>query len=880
MKSRRVKVFLWALLPCLWLTGLARAGGGGDHSHAEEAPATTVAASGGASETELELRLSDLSKGSAGVSVPLKNAKIRGFLKDAGGGDILRRVTARAEKTPGVYSIYFNDDQIAYAFPGPGKYALELNIAPASGDAFDTTVAFVLPEAVAPQPAWRRIVPFAIGALALLAMAWLLLRWRRRKTIKPDAALLGLLAVVGFSVQFAWAHDGEDHGDEEAPPMAAATGAVLNIQPGETTTTTKAGDIQIVLITRTRAAAAKVAAPGEVTLPAQTAELLKIKTAPAQVSQLETGVSFTGQIAPDPNATVRVSSLVPGRVTRLAVAQGDRVSEGQTLAVVESRAIGEAQSSYGQAVARFENAKSNLSVVRRQAQAGVFSRAPVEVARQASAVANGDVAVQEAAVGQAQVALDNALRLARSGAFSSPALEAAKGQAAQAKEATGTTQAALGNARSSVEAAQAEVERRKQLAAGGAYGSRPVQEAQRDLSTAQAARDAARSEVATTRINLARAKTLAAEGLISQRDLETAQQAFDTASARLDSAQAQIAAASQELERQQKLASTNVAGTAEVGAAQSALAAAQADVQTRQAERERANSQLQLTRTALAREQSVYRQGIANSREISQARANLQTARAQIEKARQTQRVANATLSREQKIFRQNLNNTSQVQAAQAGYRQAQADLKAARTALSILKSSPGGAASVPVRAPISGVVQERNVAQGEAVQADDPLMTLVNLQTVAIEAQLFEADFAKARIGSPVTVTTDALPGKTFRGRITFLGAQVDPQSRTVTARALIDNPGILRPGMFARGQIQTGVSKLTLVVPASAVLQDGAATIVFVKKGKSYGRIEVTTGTKNNNRIAITSGLEQGDQVVVEGASALRAQAARGAG
>ena len=186
---------------------------------------------------------------------------------------------------------------------------------------------------------------------------------------------------------------------------------------------------------------------------------------------------------------------------------------------------------------------------------------------------------------------------------------------------------------------------------------------------------------------------------------------------------------------------------------------------------------------------------------------------------------------------------------------------------------------SVPIRAPLSGVVETRDVAVGELIQADAPLMTIVNLGTLALEAQLFEADVARVRIGSPVRVTTQAAPGRTFSGRISFLGSQLDPQTRTLTARALISNPGNLRPGMFARGQIQTGVGKLSITVPASAVLDDGAAKVTFVAKGGKYERREVTTGNQSSGRIEVKSGLRQGETVVTAGAAALRAQAAKGA-
>ena len=603
-----------------------------------------------------------------------------------------------------------------------------------------------------------------------------------------------------------------------------------------------------------------------------------VQVAPVALALQTRGIPFNGQIAPNPNGTVRVSSVVPGRVTQLYVSVGDNVRRGQTVAVVESRAIGEAQSAYQQAVARFNNANSNLNVVLQQARAGVFSRAPVETARRAQVEATGDVRAQESAVRQARVVLDNILRQARIGTFASPALEAARGQSAAATEALRTGEAALTNARASVQSAQQELERRRQLAAGGAYVSRPVEEARRALVAARSSRGAAQSEVATTRANLARARSLAAEGLVSQRDLEAAQQAYDTATARLETAQSDEATAQQELERQQKLAASNVAGTAEVGAAQSTLAGAQADVRTRSAEVARARSQVRLASVALSRERVTFGQNIANRREVSQAQSTVENARNALTKARQTATVSNAAYEREVRIFRQNLNNTSQVQAARATYISAQSDLRAARTALTLFKSAPGGRASVPIVAPISGVVQEREVAQGEVLDADAHLMTLVNLRTVAVEAAITEGDIARVRVGSQVKVTIGGLPGRQFFGRINFIGSKLDASTRTLTARALLPNDGGgLRAGMFARGQIVTSSGAAAVTVPADALqtMEDKKVVFVQADKPNEFTAREVETGATEAGRTVIKNGLKPGEKVVVKGAFMVKAQA-----
>lgn len=696
-----------------------------------------------------------------------------------------------------------------------------------------------------------------------------------------------------------------------------------------------------------------------------------VTVAPVTLGPASGGIPFNGEVEASPNRVVRVSSVVPGRITRLMVSLGDRVRKGQTLAIIESRAIGEAQSAHQQAVARLQNAQSNLNVVTRQARAGVFARAPLETARKAQVTAAGevrsaeaalrqaqvayenvlnvaraggyaspaleaaeqnqseasaDVSTRETAVRQAQAALQNAESLARVGQFANPALEAARSQSASAEEAERTAEAALENAQAATASAQAELKRRRELAASGAYQSRPLQEARRALVTAQSARASAQSEVATTRANLARAKSLKAEGLMSQRDLEAAQQAFDAATARLETGQSDEETAKEELDRQKRLASSDVAGVAEVQQAQAALALAQADVSTRTAEVARARSSVRLAKVALEREEAIFKEGlsnrretsaarnaletaqtalvkaresvkvttaalererrlfgqkVANRREVSQALARLQTTQSAVKQARQTLAVTDSVLQREQGIYGQNLNNIAQLQTARAQFVSAQSDLRAAQTALSLLKSAPGGRASVPIVAPLGGIVQERPAAQGEVITADTHLMTIADLSIVHVDMFIPEREIRRVRIGLPITAKLDALPGRTFTGRIELVQSQVDEKTRTVETHAEIPNPGDIKPGMFARGRIQTGSGELQVSVPAEAVQDMDGKKVVFLPGAKpnTFEVRDVQADPAEEGRIVIRSGLKPGERIATKGAFMVKAQSMKAA-
>jgi RND family efflux transporter MFP subunit len=603
----------------------------------------------------------------------------------------------------------------------------------------------------------------------------------------------------------------------------------------------------------------------------------QIVVANATLKPQVSGLPFSGQIETSPDNVARVASVVPGRIVRLNATIGQKVQKGQTLALIESRSVGEAQSAYSQAAARLQNARSNYDVTLKQAKAGVYSRGPLEAARRAHVEAVADVRTQEAAVQKARVSLENVSRLAKTGSFARPALETARSQYASALESFKAAEAALDNARASVSAAQTELTRRRQVAASGGYSSRPVEEARRVLVAAQSARATSQSEVATTRANLNRAKSLAVEGLISTRDLEAAQTAFDTANARLQSSTADETAANQELERQQKLATSNVAASAEVEEAQARLVQAQADERTRRAEVSRARENMRSNNTILNRERAVFSGNIANRREFAEANSNLQNALIALSKARQTLAITDTAYKREVSIYRQNLNNTAQVQSAKAALTSAQSELEAAQTALSLLKSAPGGNAVVPIRAPLSGVVQERTVTQGEVVAADQNLLTIVDLSIVHVDMNIPERDIARLRVGDPVKVLVDAIPNQSFSGHLELIHTELNPKTRTIEAHAELKNPGNLKAGMFARGTIGTGNQSYVVMVPADSVQDLEGKKVVFVsgKKAGEFKAREVVTGVTTNGQTHIKSGLNPAEKVVVKGAFMVKAQA-----
>jgi multidrug efflux pump subunit AcrA (membrane-fusion protein) len=167
--------------------------------------------------------------------------------------------------------------------------------------------------------------------------------------------------------------------------------------------------------------------------------------------------------------------------------------------------------------------------------------------------------------------------------------------------------------------------------------------------------------------------------------------------------------------------------------------------------------------------------------------------------------------------------------------------------------------------APVSGIVTEKNVLQGQAVQAGENLYTIADLSEVWVEAELREADAGSVREGSPATVELNAFPGRPLRGRVEYVYPTLQEQARTLKARIAIPNPdGRTKPGMYAQVSFSTP-TRTALTVPTSAVLNTGARTLVFMDMGAgNLMPMVVETGRVAGEYTEILSGLEPGQRVV----------------
>jgi RND family efflux transporter MFP subunit len=169
------------------------------------------------------------------------------------------------------------------------------------------------------------------------------------------------------------------------------------------------------------------------------------------------------------------------------------------------------------------------------------------------------------------------------------------------------------------------------------------------------------------------------------------------------------------------------------------------------------------------------------------------------------------------------------------------------------------------LRAPRSGQIIEKDVIEGQAVQAGMNLFQIADPRSLWVDLAIFEQDAGTVRVGTPATLTVNAVGGRTFRGRVTFIYPQLDDRTRTLTARLEVENAdGALRPGMYATAELATG-GRRGVTVPLEAVLPTGTRDLVFVNRGD--GRFlprEVKVGLRGDSLVEVLEGLKPGDEVV----------------
>jgi RND family efflux transporter MFP subunit len=243
--------------------------------------------------------------------------------------------------------------------------------------------------------------------------------------------------------------------------------------------------------------------------------------------------------------------------------------------------------------------------------------------------------------------------------------------------------------------------------------------------------------------------------------------------------------------------------------------------------------------------------------QLAERNATLESARAQLATTERT-RQANALL------VKQNFISQNAFDTADSAY---QAQLAAVAAAKAQLDQTQLQLADATVRAPIGGIVAKRNVQPGEKVAFDAPLVTIVDLAQLEVQAQVPVSDVPRIRRGMEAAVSIEGIPGRTFAGRVERINPATEPGTRTVNIYVSLPNEdAILKAGMFARVLLTTVAEAELQALPASALRTDGAQTYVWVLADGKLARRTVTVGRRDDRAqlAEITGGLDPRDVVL----------------
>ena len=234
---------------------------------------------------------------------------------------------------------------------------------------------------------------------------------------------------------------------------------------------------------------------------------------------------------------------------------------------------------------------------------------------------------------------------------------------------------------------------------------------------------------------------------------------------------------------------------------------------------------------------------------------------------------------RSQRLYEKKAYSAKALEFDELAKKAAAAQLEAIREQLKALRTVSPATSSYDVIAPISGTVVRVAKSSGEQVAPGEPIMEIVNLDTVWVEAPIFEKDLGRLSKDIRAVFTTAAFPDKEFQGRLVSVNKVVDEQSRATKAIFEVPNrSGELSIGMQANVRLNAGPKAPVLLVPREAVLDNEGKKIVYVQlSGEEFERRDVVLGDEYGQKVAIVSGVKPGERVVTQGAYQLKLQELR---
>ena len=239
--------------------------------------------------------------------------------------------------------------------------------------------------------------------------------------------------------------------------------------------------------------------------------------------------------------------------------------------------------------------------------------------------------------------------------------------------------------------------------------------------------------------------------------------------------------------------------------------------------------------------------------------------------------LSHQTLDRERKLRADRVSSEKDLQQAEAEHRASCQQLRTlgfTEEQIDTLSASPHEQVLMEVRAPFGGEIVERTAVRGSLVEAGKPLFTLADRSVMWAMLNIPESALARVKTGQTVELRVESIPGQTFAGKLTWIGAEVDERNRMARARAEVANlDGILKARMFAQARVLTRKEENALLLPASALQRMEGKSFIFVKLADDlFDARAVRVGAKYDGMVEILDGLRPQEVVAVNHAFPLK--------
>lgn len=283
----------------------------------------------------------------------------------------------------------------------------------------------------------------------------------------------------------------------------------------------------------------------------------------------------------------------------------------------------------------------------------------------------------------------------------------------------------------------------------------------------------------------------------------------------------------------------------------------------------------ELAESEYKRVEGLMKERIAAAKDYIAAKANLATATVEYNQA-------NSDLQREQSLYKNKAMMRRDLQLAQAETAREKQHFQTLKqrllflgvTTVDQLIKSGHISGVVNITAPVAGAISHMDIAQGEVIHPEKSIFKITDLSTVIVRADLPEVDLGRVKMGAIVNIRVPSYPKQTFKGVISYISDHVNPESRTLSIRARLENPmRKFRTNMFAEIDLE-GEPRLVLACPKAAVQEHDHEKVVFIAHESGFEERKIKTGIENENFVEVVSGIEPGEKVATQGSLMLKTE------